>query len=156
MSSEASLPKRRRAPPWLVHAADAEVDGVEQRRARLALREDMQRITSFFAVKAGSLNRLFDSVMTAHERNRFGQIRVSDHPLLQGAPPKGPFFHAAPAIGEDDRQRYLPFPEIVADTLAKAFGFAGVIEGVVDKLEGQADIRSIQPKGGLLGLRYGL
>src|SRR5271157_2762122 len=102
-----------------MHPADAEVDGIQESGTSLAFREDMQRFACLLAVKAGALNRLLDSVMAKHERKRLVEIRVFDGAVLQGAPPEGAFFRSASSIGEHDRQRYLAFPEIVADALAK-------------------------------------
>ena len=60
---------------------------------------------------------------------------------------------AAAPEGEHHGQGDLALAEIVADVLAELGARAAVVEGVVDELEGDAEIHAVGAAGGRLGLR---
>ena len=60
---------------------------------------------------------------------------------------------AAAPERQHDRQRDLAFAEIVADVLSELRAGAAVVEGIVDELEGDAEIHAVGAAGGVLGLR---
>ena len=62
--------------------------------------------------------------------------------LLDGALPELAIDGAAAQEGQDHRQGDLALAEVVADRLAELGFAAGVIEGVVDQLEGDTEIHT--------------
>ena len=50
----------------------------------------------------------------------------------------------------NQRQRRLAFGQIVADIFADLFGVAGIVQHIVNNLEGRADIHTVIPQRGLL------
>src|SRR5208282_4130978 len=124
-------------------AANAESYSVKERCFRLALREDIERFLRLAAVYAGTLDRFFDSVMPAHQRDRARKIALLNVAVLKGAPPEGALLRAAAAVRQHDRQRDFAFAEIVADAFAEHRGLARIVERVIDELEGETDIFAI-------------
>src|SRR3546814_21200157 len=54
--------------------------------------------------------------------------------------PELAFLGVAACIGQDHRQRHLAFAEVVALVLARFGGFGIVVDGVIDKLEGDTQV----------------
>ena len=69
--------------------------------------------------------------------------------------PECAFFLAAAPEGKDDREGDLALAEIVSDILAEGGRAAAIVESVVDKLEGDAEIAAVGPRGLRLRPRHG-
>ena len=61
---------------------------------------------------------------------------------------KGAGFRVGSSIGQDDGQGHLGFAEIVAHRLAHQGLAAGIVERIVDQLEGDAEIFAIGAQAG--------
>ena len=72
-----------------------------------------------------------------------GKIVVGNAAAGHRGAPEGAILLAAARVGEDHRQGHLAVAEIVADALAHGLGVGGIIDHVVDELEGDAEIAAI-------------
>ena len=91
---------------------------------------------------AGALQRIGQRVVALHQALRLREIAVALVELLDGALPEFAVDRAAAQEGEDHRQRDLALAEIVADGLAELGLAAGIVERIVDQLEGDAEIHA--------------
>ena len=93
-----------------------------------------------------------DAIVAVDQRHSIGKIIVADPVAGNGVAPEAAFILAAPRIGEDHRQGHLAIAEIIALPLAH-FGRGGIIvDGVIDQLEGNAQIAAIGIKCAFIGL----
>src|SRR3984893_3263618 len=87
-----------------------------------------------------------------HGRDRGLEVALGDLALLQGAAPELPFLLRTAPERQNDRQGYLPFPEIVADILAEFGRCTAVVERVVDELKRDTEVQAIAAASRDLGL----
>src|SRR6185312_5121714 len=123
-----------------VGALDGEVDGLGEGAALDGIRENSQRFLGQGTVGTGPFDRAAHGMMGRHERLRAGEVGLALLEILDGAMPELALLGAARLIGENDGKRHLAFPEIVADALAELGLAGGIVERVVDELEGDAEI----------------
>src|ERR1700719_4738165 len=102
---------------------------------------------------AGPLDGVRERAMLVHGRDRVVEVALRDFVLLQGAAPELPFFLRTAPERQNDRQGYLPFPEIVADILAELDRSSAVVERVVDELERDTEVQAVATASRDLGLR---
>ena len=104
--------------------------------------EQAQRIARHGAVVAGAFERVGDGVVALDQHLRLLEIAVALVELLDGALPEFAVDGAAAQEGQDHRQGDLALAEIVADGLAELGLAAGIVERIVDQLEGDAEIHA--------------
>src|ERR1700719_3301281 len=102
-----------------IGAVDAEIDDVAQGEFPRRGRKQLQGIARHGAIMAGSLDGVRERTVLVHGRDRGLEVALRDLALLQGPAPEPPFLLRTAPERQNDRQGYLPFPEIVADILAK-------------------------------------
>jgi hypothetical protein len=81
------------------------------------------------------------------------QILVRLVDLLDAAPPEAALGLVAPAEGQHHGQGHLALAEIVAHGLAQLGLLGGIVQHVVDELEGDAEVEAVAVEGLLLHLR---
>lgn len=124
-------------------AVDAELDELGERLAVVAFGKDRQRVGGDGAVVAGPQNRVVQRVVLLHQLDRMCKVAVAALAILQGALPEGALFRRAAPEGQHDGQGDLALAEIVADILAECRHPAAIIQRIVDKLEGDAEIAAV-------------
>ena len=124
--------------PGSVDAGDAEIDGFEQRVLEGGVGEDRQRIARDVAIMIGAVHRVLQRAVAVHQLLGIAEVVFRLVALFQSALPEVPFLRRTAAVGEHHGQRDLALAEIIADTLAELLGGAGIIERVIDQLEGDA------------------
>src|SRR5690349_7735248 len=112
--------------------------------------EERQRILGHGAIVARPLDRVLERGMTADQAHRMLEVALGDLARFEGAAPEFPVRLAAAAKRQDDGERDLPLPEIVADILAEPRLGPAIVERVVDELEGDPEIHAEGTACGLL------
>src|SRR5581483_9292473 len=135
----------------LIGPADAEVDCIEKGGFVWRFWERGQGIPGNRAEVSRPLDRVVDRAVLPHQRQSALEIAVADVAFDQDPPPEGAVVVRAAAVGENHRQRDLALAEIVAGAFAEFRRTAAVVEGVVDQLEGKAEIGPVGTEGGALG-----
>ena len=92
---------------------------------------------------AGALERVGDRAGRAHQRDGVGEVVVGDAVPRHGGFPEGAVVLAAARMGEDQGQGHLALAEIIAEDLAHGRFVRGVVDRVVDQLEGDAEVAAI-------------
>ena len=134
---------------------DAEVDQVEERVTSGRVGEGGQGGACLVAELCRPRQRALDGMVPGDEPLRMLQILGALLLLLERAAPEAPLLGAAAREGDDDGQRDLAFPEIVADGLAQQRLPGRIVEGIVDELEGDAEIVAVDGEGLRLATRAG-
>src|SRR5262245_42628808 len=104
---------------------------------------------------AGALYGVLERAMPGHQVDGMIQVGAAGIAFLEGAPPERSFALRPAPERQHDGQRDLSLAEIIADILPELGGGASVVEGIVDQLEGDAEIHSERAAGGLLVSRTG-
>ena len=81
------------------------------------------------------------------------QVAIGLFPILQGTPPEGALLGIAAAESQNDGQGDLAVMKIVADGFSQIRLGGGVVENIVDKLEGDAEIEAETVQRLFLSLR---
>ena len=115
-----------------MRAADTEVHHISKRVARPALGKNHQRFARHSTVHPGVIQRRLDDLVTTDQRLGMCQVLIAGIAFDQRSAPEVPLGVRSEAVGEDDRQRDLAFPEIVADGFAQARAVATVVERIID------------------------
>src|SRR5262245_60758248 len=126
-----------------VGAADAEVDDLVERAGGGPRRHVGQRGAGARAELARAIQRRLDSTMPLHQANGVLEVAGLNLGLAQRTPPERAFLLAAAAEAHDHGQRDLAFAEVVAGGLAESGAVAGVVERIVDELEGDAEVVAV-------------
>src|SRR3954447_18041690 len=104
---------------------------------------------------ARALDRVLERAVLAHERDRDLEVALGGVAILERAAPKVALALRAAPERQHHRQRDLAVAEIIADVLAELGRLAAIVEGVVHKLERDAEVHAERAAGGLLVLRAG-
>ena len=109
----------------------------------LAGGEGAERVDRALAVGAGALDRVVERAAVLEQPD--GAARSSSAARLPAiaSRQKRALVVGAAGIGEDDRQGDLAVAEIVADALAHRRRVGGIVDRVVDQLEGDAEVAAI-------------
>src|SRR4029450_316667 len=121
---------------------DREIDGFEEGPLLRAVGKDAERVARDGAVVAGAGDRVAQGAVPIEEADGPLEVVIALLEILEGATPEGPLGLVAAPEGEDDGERDLAVAEIVADGLAEFRLLGGVVQHVVDQLEGDAEIEA--------------
>jgi len=106
----------------------------------LAIGKQAERVTGDRRVVPGPGHRVGQRAVALDQFLSPRQVTVVLIQILQTAAPKGAFLLGAPAKGQDHRQGNLALAEVIADGLAQFRLFGGIVQRVVDQLEGNSQI----------------
>src|SRR4029453_8962673 len=105
-------------------------------------REQRQRIDRHRAIMLGAVDGVFQRAVLGHQPDGVIEIAVADLAALERPDPELALAVIAAAERQHDGKRDLALAEIVTDVLAELGGFAAIVEHVVDKLEGDAEVHA--------------
>src|SRR5947207_4951955 len=128
--------------PRLVRPVDGEVHRLQESGLQRGVAEQAERITRHRAIMAGAFEGVGNGVMAVDQHLRPFEIAVVLVEILDGALPEFAVYGTAAQEGEDHRQGDLALAKIVAYGLAELGLAAGIVERVVDQLEGDAEIHA--------------
>src|SRR5262249_40913142 len=111
--------KERRRLRSSIRSRDAEFNSFLERELHGRVREQSKRVLRDRAVVAGALDRVVERAVLDHQRDGLVEIGVGGVTLFERAAPECPLGLEPATIGEHDRQRDLPFAEVVAHVLAE-------------------------------------
>ena len=126
-----------------IGALDAEIGDVGQHRTHRPVRKRLQRALGVFGAGPGPIQRLRQGAVPPHEGD--GPAEILDLPPFpaEDPAPESLLLLIAPAVGENDRQGDLALGEVIAHGLAQIGLPGGIVEHVIDKLEGDAEIQTV-------------
>ena len=134
---EAPLARRSARP------VDAEADQIGERvRVAIAL-EDRQRVAGDGPIVAGALHGRFDRTVLLHQADRPLKIALLNLGVAQRPFPEIALDIPAAPETEDHRKGDLALAEVITHGFAEMAAVAGIIERIVDQLEGDAEIAAI-------------
>src|SRR5882672_5726718 len=125
-----------------VRPLDREIDGFEEGPLLRAVREDAERIAGDSAVVAGAGDGVAQGAVAVEQADGALEVVVALFEIFQGTAPECPLGLVAASERQDDGKRDLAVTEIVADALAEFGLFGGIVEHIVDELEGDAEIEA--------------
>src|SRR5882724_12030345 len=125
-----------------VRPLDREIDGLEEGPLLGAVREDAERVAGDGTVVAGAGDGVAQRAVAVEQSNGALEVVVALFEVFEGAAPEPPLGLVAASEREDDGESDLAVAEIVADALSEFGLLGGIVEHVVDKLEGDAEIEA--------------
>ena len=123
---------------------DGEIDGFRHGIAHRAGRKRQQRLARLLAVEAGAGQGFVDGIVAVDVAQSLWPVlgglllRALDHPA-----PEIPLGLRAAAEGQRHRQGDLAFAEVIAGILAQGRPVGGIIQRIVNELEGNTQIPAI-------------
>src|SRR3546814_92834 len=153
VASSPNSERRAAPPPASVGALDAELDEFLEGGAVRVGWKTAQGLAGGPGIIAGAVEGGFQRAVPDHQALRLDDVVVALVEVLDGALPERPLDLVARLVGEDHRQGDLALAEVVSDGLAQRRLLGGVVEDVVDQLEGDPEVAAEAFQGRFLGLR---
>ena len=122
---------------------DTKADQIVQRVGVAIALEDRQRIAGDGPIMAGTLEGRFDRTVLLHQPDRPLEIALLDLVVAQRSLPEIALKFSPAPEAEDHGEGDLALAKVVADGFAEMAAVAGIIEHIVDQLEGDAEIAAI-------------
>src|SRR3954469_11421561 len=129
--------------PPSIGPRDGELDGLGQRRLGLPGGERPQRVDGALAVGAGAGEGVVEGAAVSEQAGGVREIVVGGAAGLDRPAPEMALLLGAAGVGEDDGQSNLAVAEIVAGILAHDAAVGGIVDRIVDELEGDAEVAAV-------------